>query len=206
MEILPDPPARFSVDEMVRVCAKGTRLVRIYFRKGKYPSLWNEFRRFGPTSSRSDHHTEPRRAQTRGILYATTGDNGILTALAEVFQNTRLIDRARDEPWLTVFQLDAAVKLLDTSGEWPVRAGGNMAINSGSCERARAWSRVIYDSYPSVDGIGYPSSITNHECVALYERAAHALPSRTIFNEALASPKLTAGLLELAARLNYALA
>jgi hypothetical protein len=48
--------------------------------------------------------------------------------------------------------------------------------------RRAVWSRVIYDSYPSVEGISYPSSITNHECVALYERGAHALPSRTIFN------------------------
>jgi hypothetical protein len=206
MEELPDPPERFSVDEVLRVCAKDTQLVRIYFRKGKYPSLWNEFRQFGPTSSRFDHHTEPKRAQTRAILYAATGAHAVLTALAEVFQNTRHIDRTRDEPWLAVFKLDTAVRLLDTGTGWPVRAGGNMAINSGSREKARAWSRVIYDSYPVVEGIWYPSSITNHECLALYERGAHALPSRTIFNEALASPKLTAGLLQLAARLNYTLA
>jgi hypothetical protein len=80
-----------------------------------------------------------------------------------------------------------------------------MAINSGARARARGWSRVIYSSYPAANGIWYPSSLVNLPAVALYDRAAHAIPKRPAFNEPLSSPKLTKGLLASAARLNYAL-
>ena len=141
--------------------------------------------------------------QSRGMLYATSGPDAILAALGEVFQETRVIDRRRNEPWLAAMDLAATVQLLDTSGDWPVRAGGNMAINSGHRSKARAWSRVIYDSYADAQGIWYPSSITNRECAALYERASGALPPAPAFNERLDSPKLLAALSQLADTLNY---
>lgn len=127
----------------------------------------------------------------------------MFTALAEVFQETRVIDRHRNQPWLAAIDLTASLQLLDTSRDWPVRAGGNMAINSGNRSRARRWSRVIYDSYPDAQGIWYPSSITNRECVAIYERASAALPAAPVFNERLDSPKLLASLSQLAEALNY---
>lgn len=205
MEKLPNPPARFSVPGNFHGCSVGSRLWRIYFRSGKHPTRWDELRHFGPTSSRFDHHTLPKRVQTSGIAYATIGRDAILTALAEVFQDTRHVDRRYHEPWLVAFDLDASVTLLDTGGRWPVRAGGNMAINSGSRAKARAWSRAIYQSYLNADGIWYPSSITNLRCAALYERASHALPKTPVFNEPLDSPKLLAGLLRLAKGLRYTL-
>ena len=203
MEELPDPPDRFSIPPIFHSCAIGSRLWRIYFGSGDYPTRWNAFRYFGPTSSRFDHHLWPKRVQTRGILYATSGPDAVLTALSEVFQETRVIDRHRNEPWLAAIDLGASLQLLDTSGEWPVRAGGNMAINSGNRGKARGWSRVIYDSYPDAHGIWYPSSITNRECIALYERASGGLPSAPAFNERLDSPKLLASLSQLADTLNY---
>ena len=207
MEALPDPPARFSIPPILQTCAAGTRLWRIYFGVGAHPGRWNAFRYFGPiTSSRFDHHLPPRQAQTRGILYATLGPHAILTALGEVFQETRVIDRRRNEPWLAAIDLAGTVPLLDTGGDWPVRAGGNMAINSGNRGQARSWSQVIYDSYTDIQGIWYPSSITNRECAALYERASGALPPAPAFNERLDSPKLLAWLSQLAEALNYDLA
>lgn len=176
---------------------------RVYFRASAYPTHWDDLRHFGPTSSRFDHHTLPKRVQPRGILYAAYGKDAILTALAEFFQSTRHIDRRRNDPWLVAFDLDAPLKLLNTARRWPVRAGGNMSINSGSRARARAWLRAIYASYPSAEGIWYTSSVTNLPCVALYERAKHALPSAPSFHEALDSPKLAGGLLRLAKRLGY---
>jgi hypothetical protein len=203
VEKLPDPPDRFSVPPIFHSCPAGLRLWRIYFGAGDHPSGWNSFRYFGPTSSRFDHHTRPKRVQKRGILYATSGPNAVFTALGEVFQDTRLIDRRRNEPWLAAIDLTASLQLLDTSGDWPVRAGGNMAINSGNRGQARKWSRVIYNSYPDAQGVWYPSSITNRECAALYERASGALPAAPVFNERLDSPKLLASLSQLAAALNY---
>ena len=78
-----------------------------------------------------------------------------------------------------------------------------MAINSGNRGKARAWSRAIYDSYADAQGIWYPSSITNRECAAVYERAFGALPAAPAFNERLDSPKLLAALSQLADALNY---
>jgi hypothetical protein len=203
VEELRDPPDRFSVPPLFHACPAGTRLWRIYFGAGKFPGRWNAFRYFGPTSSRFDHHLRPPRVQDRGIAYATSGGDAIFTALAEVFQDTKVIDRTRDQPWLAALDLAAPLRLLDTSGDWPVRAGGNMAINSGNRGKAQAWSRVIYDSYAAAHGVWYPSSITNRECLALYERALHALPAAPAFHERLDSPMLLAGLSALAERLNF---
>jgi hypothetical protein len=203
VEELRDPPAKFTIPPIFHSCPAGSRLWRIYFGAGAYPTRWNTFRFFGPTSSRFDHHLLPKSVQTRGILYATSGPDAVLAALGEVFQETRVIDRRRNEPWLTAIDLKAPLQLLDTGGDWPVRAGGNMAINSGNRGKARAWSRVIYDSYPDAEGIWYPSSITNRECAALYERASDALPAAPAFNERLDSPKLLASLSQLAGVLNY---
>ena len=205
MEFLPPAPKKFPVAPDAYRLEAGVTLWRIYFRAGKRATAWNAFRYIGPTDSRFDHHTYPKRTQDRGIIYATTGRDAIGTALAETFQDTRLVDRHRDEPWIVGFGLAKDVMLLDTGGNWPVRAGGNMAINSGSRKKAQGWSRAIYLSYPNIHGILYPSSLTNQLCVALYERAAKNLPVRPAFNESLASPKLFAGLTQLASRLNYAL-
>jgi hypothetical protein len=203
VEELPDPPGRFAVPPIFHSCPTGSRLWRIYFADGAYPTRWNAFRHSGPTSSRFDHHLLPKRIQARGILYATSGSDAVLTALGEVFQETRVIDRRRNEPWLAAIDLGAALQLLDTCGSWPVRAGGNMAINSGNRGKARAWSRVIYDSYTDAHGIWYPSSMTNGQCAALYERASGAMSHAPAFNERLDSPKLLASLSQLADTLNY---
>ncbi|MEE9386096.1 MAG: hypothetical protein V3V08_22010 [Nannocystaceae bacterium] len=157
----------------------------------------------GPTTSRFDHHTRPKRVQTRGILYATDGPDAIGTALAEVFQTTAHIDRHANRPWLVAFELGANVALLDTTGRWPVRAGGNMAINSGSRPRAREWSLAIYRQYSKVEGIAYASSLTNGPCLALYERAKHAMPTAPVLNRPLSDPALFPGLTKIAATLNF---
>jgi hypothetical protein len=205
MESLPPAPKKFSVAPDAHHLRASTILWRIYFRGGKHPTTWNAFRYFGPTSSRFDHHTYPKRLQERGIIYATIGSHAICTAIAETFQDTRFVDRHRDEPWIAGFSLAKNLILLNTGGDWPVRAGGNMAINSGSRNKARDWSRAIYRNYPNIHGILYPSSLRNQPCIALYERAAKNLPVAPVFNDSLASPKLFAGLTQLASRLNYAL-
>src|ERR1700730_18924370 len=114
---------RFSVPPSFHSCPTGSRLWRIYFGGGAYPTPWNAFRHVGPTASRFDHHLLPKRVQTRGILYATSGSDAVLSALGEVFQETKVIDRRRNEPWLAAIDLEAGLQLLETTGRWPVRAG-----------------------------------------------------------------------------------
>ena len=205
MERLPDPPSEFTVPAILHTCTAGSKLWRIYYAGGPHPTRWNLFRYYGPTPSRFDHHTDPPRIQSKGILYATSGNDAILTALAESFQDKRHIDRRRREPWLVAFDLCADLTLLDVCGLWPVTAGGNMAINSGSREQAREWSKSIYHSYGTVQGIWYPSSITSFFCAALYERAGSAIPMNPVLHKPLSDPSLLSGLLRLANRLNYTL-
>ena len=182
----------------------GARPWRIYFAGGPHPTTWNEFRRFGPLElARFDHHLPPPRQQDRAIVYAA---NKAPTCLAEVFQSTRTINRDRREPWLVCFELVRRVTLLDLSGDWPTRAGASQALNSGSREAARAWSRKIYDQYAEIEGLWYPSSMHGRNfAIALYERASSAVPSATLFHQPLNDPRLLGRLRRVAADINYQL-
>jgi hypothetical protein len=179
-------------------------LWRIYLRGGPRPSRWDTFRRWGPApTARFDHHEPPPREQARGILYAA---EDIRTCLAEAFQQQRHIDAAHHQPWLVGFALAAPVRLLDLTGSWPTRAGASMAINSGPRPRARRWSQTIYESYPEAQGLYYASCMyRNAPAVALYERAANALPARPFFHRSLADPLLLPALAAAAPELGYTL-
>jgi hypothetical protein len=203
---LPAPPlpgdlqARLPPD--VQELPRGTLLWRLYFRAGLHPGAWNRFRHFGPVlNARFDPHHEPARIQARGILYAALR---VPTCLAEVFQETRTIERSRNRPWLVGFELARAVSLLDLTAGWPTRAGASMAISTGRRDRSRAWSARIYEDYPAVDGLLYPSSMDgNQEAVALYERAEDAMPARPVFHRALADPALDGAVARAALLFDY---
>jgi hypothetical protein len=129
----------------------------------------------------------------------------IATCVAEVFQAARFVDVVSRTPWLIGFELASDVTLLDFSGTWPTAAGASIAINSGPRPRAQRWSRAIYDAYPKVQGIWYPSSMhANQPAVALYERATHALPGAPIFHRPLADPALRRVVGAIAHSLGYA--
>lgn len=205
---LPEPPnvdgLRQTFPELA-ILPPRTELWRIYFRSGAHPTTWEKMRLFGPAAdARFDHHHQPPRVQDRKILYAATGEQAITTCVAEVLQQRRSINVRRDEPWLACLVLTEEVSLLDLTGKWPTRAGASMAINSGPRPRARRWSRAIYEAYPEVQGLLYASSMNAAEqAVALYERAAHALPTLPTFNEPLSHPALLPTLRRFAADLGY---
>jgi hypothetical protein len=199
----PPPPGQLAtIPPVPRVVPAGTRCWRVYFQGGRHPGAWNAFRGYGPTSARFDHHLSPPRVQDRQVLYAA--ERGT-TCLAEVFQETRTIDRRRNDPWLAGFELIRPLTLLDLTGPWPTRAGASMAINSGPRPRARRWSQAIYDAYPTVEGLYYASSMNaNEPALVLYERAASALPGRPLFHRALADAALTGAVVRAARRFTYA--
>src|SRR5207245_2899479 len=98
------------------------------------------------------------------------------------------------------------LRLLDLHSPWSTRAGASMAIASGRRDRARRWSQAIYAAYPAAQGLWYPSSMyAGHRCVALYERAESALPTRPSLHLALADPRLDVPLQHVAAETNYRL-
>jgi len=182
-----------------------TVLWRIYFGDGPHSGRWDGFRSYGPlTTARFDHHVPPRREQERAILYVGLA---IATCVAEVFQDTRVIDRRRRAPWLVGFRLRRTVRLLDLTGDWPTRAGASQAVSSGRRDRARQWSAAIYDAYPETEGLWYRSSMHGGEpAMALYERARGALRAQPEVHLPLAHPGLEVPLGRMAASLGYLLA
>lgn len=206
---LPEPPtpaALRRVKPETRVLPAGTGLWRIYFRGGRHPTRWDRMREFGPLpNARFDHHDEPRRVQEeRQILYATTGEEAIVTCLAEVFQENRLMDPYQNAPWLANFVLTDDVLLLDLTGPWPTRAGASMEINFGPRPRTRRWSKAIHQAYPDLCGLFYASSMhAGKPTVALYERARYAIPTIPTFNEPLSHPGLRPVMAHAAALLGY---
>jgi hypothetical protein len=205
---LPEPPPVATlrlVSPEVETLPAGTRLWRIYFRGGSHPATWDQIRYYGPLrNARFEHHLDPPKVQERGILYAATGDDVIATCVAEVFQDTRLVDTRRNEPWLAAFTLMEDVALLALTGKWPTRARASANINSGPRPRCRRWSRVIYDAYPDLNGLCYASSMNgNKPAVALYERASNALPRSPVLNRPLSDAPLLIPLKRIAAELGY---
>jgi hypothetical protein len=174
---------------------------------GNYPTHWNGFRNFGPTNARYDHHLPDRRGeprlQSRSILYCATKAH---TCLAEVFQDTRRIDRFRRAPWLAVFEITKTCSLLDLTGGFTTRVGASMAINTGNRGKTRQWARAFYEAYPTLHGIYYASSMhANAPLIAFNDRAKKAMPSFPKFNRALADDALLDVLKHSASVLGYGL-
>ena len=209
MAKFPEPPlpgGLAAIPPQLKPLQVAEELWRIYFRGGRYPTLWQDFRYYGPTGARFDHHPLPSRVHAdRAIMYAA---GSALTALAEVFQKTRVIDRVRDEPWLVAFRTVRIVQLLDLGlgSAWPTRAGASSNINSGPRPRAQRWSVRIHGDYPGVEGLYYCSSMHgNMPAVAFNERAIDALPAAPSFHRALADPTLLTVMQNAAQDLGYRL-
>jgi hypothetical protein len=121
-----------------------------------------------------------------------------------VFQETRLVDTRRHDPRLACFSLAEDVPLLSLRGRWPTKAGASANINSGPRPKSWRWSRTIYEAYPDVCGLLYASSMNgNRPAVALYERAARALPEAPDFNRPLSDAALLLPLERIALDLGY---
>lgn len=189
----PDPPragalaARLPPEELI--LRAGELFWRIYDRCPPFPIAWNEFRSGGPITSRFDHRLPAGTPLPhRRILYAA---REVYTCFGERFQAGRTIERSKFESWLVGFTIARDVAALDLTGAWPTRAGASMVLASGPHSRARRWSQRIYEDYPAIEGLYYPSSMYgNRPSVALYERAETALAVSPAINRALADPLL----------------
>ena len=213
MAKFPEPPstdALEAIEPVTRTLPAGTTLVRVFFAGGEHPGDWNRFRHFGPTASRFDHHLPGPDGETdasvqeRGILYVALGDRAFPTALAEVFQTGRTIDRRSRDPAVAFFSTSAPLVLLDLTTAFATRIGASMAINTGPRSRARRWARRLHAAYPDAHGIHYPSSMNaNEPAAALFERAAQALPLEPDLLRPLADPRLTRVVRETATLIGY---
>jgi hypothetical protein len=206
----PEPPgvaALRNIAPRTIALAADTPLARIYFAAGPHPSRWHQFRGFGPSAARWDHHLPDARhaptEQSRAVLYCAPD---VDTCVAEVFQSTRRIDRIRNAPGLVVFALREAVTLLDLRGVFATTIGASTAIHSGPRARARAWARELYDAYPDIHGLYCGSSMNGHApAIVLNDRAQGAMPGRPQLHRSLNDDMLVEVLQRVALRLSYGL-
>ena len=200
----PDVTALQRVPPAIREFPAGKELVRIYPTEGEYPTAWNRFRWEGPLEgARFDPHRPPLCRQERGVLYSAESGP---TSIAEVFQDTRVIDPSFKGRRLAIFGLEVGVRLLDVSDEGWIQAAGapRLFLRDEGRTVTQIWSRLIYEAYPDLHGISYPSA--RHQGgtnIALFERAIFALPAEPREDLALTDLDRTA-LENLAKELEYA--
>ncbi len=204
---LPDPPPVAELRQHsphVLQLPAAQALWRIHDCTGPHVVAWNELRFYGPIAScRWDPHPPPTRTHAdTGVSYLATA---IPTALAERFQQTRLINTHRGCPYLTAFSMSRPLHLLDLTHGWPLQIGASHAINSGPKHRTRAWARTLTAAWPDLDGLWSESSMTGQPCVTVFTRATDAFPSTALFSEPLDHPGLAAPLAAAANAIGYRL-
>lgn len=233
MSALPAPdPSNFPSPlprSAARTLPAGTIFGRIYESGGAHPSLWHEFRHFGPTGSRFDHHPDPAgHHPDHAVTYVTpqiavppetAAQSVLLVCLSECFSDRGVIERGSGaaggtQPRFVLFASTRDVTLLDlVDSTWITDAGGNGQINTGDRALSRPWARAIHQAYPDIDGVFYRSRtiaqrprIPEARAVALWERAEDALPVSPIADIELSSPGLTVTLESFAKTLGLGLA
>jgi hypothetical protein len=216
MARLPQPPdpavlaALLRPDEDIVAVHPATLLVRIFTVAGRHPQQWNTFRRTGPLPhARFDPQAPgPRGRPTddphNGVLYFGLS---VRTSIAEVFQDTSVVDRSTRRPFLVVFRPTRTLRLLDLVGLWPTRAGASQEISSGARDRTQEWARAIRIAYPDLDGVWYRSSMdSGNPAICLWDPpAGDALPANPDALIQLDHPGLDLPLSRICQELNYTL-
>lgn len=203
---LPLPPASDELEiapDDLRVLATDAVLWRVHRTSGERVVAWDLLRYWGPAATmRFDPHHPPPQLQNRGVTYTALS---VPTALAEVFQQRRLINTRRGSPYLTAWSPARPVTLLDLTGTWPIRSGASHAINTGRRDHCRAWARAIHTADADLDGLWHHSSMTGGDAVTLFTHAADSFPPRPLFSLPLDHPGLRGHLIAAATQIGYRL-
>ena len=206
MAKLPAPPPAPVLRELgadLVAVARHTDLLRVHDTVGDHVVAWNRLRHFGPVARcRFDPHQPPPHVQPAGVTYLSLD---LPTALAERFQATRVVNRRRGGPHLSVFRPRRTLRLLDLTGEWPLRAGASHVINTGRRDVCRAWARTIVAAWPDLDGLWHTSSMSGAPSLTLFTPAADAFPERPLLSEPLTHPGLAPWLAESCLQIGYRL-
>lgn len=200
------PPRPLSVGPQDIHVVDGVKLFRITFALSPFALAWGRLRSWGPVARcRWDPHPEPPGDHPgEGVLY-TAGD--LMTCVAEVFANTRVIDTRCDTPILQIWQATRAMRLLDLSslsgGQWALRNGASAALNSAPRSTCRAWARAVREQAPDLDGLAVKSTMTDREMAVLFAPAASSIPPRPRDSVPLTDSTIYALLVRLAPRIGY---
>ncbi len=165
-------------------------LWRIHRTAGRYRQRWDQLRNWGPVDARWDPHPEPPAEQPdSAVLYAATD---VTTAFGEVFQERRAITIS-----------DGRARLLDLTQTWAVRNGASASLHAAPKSTCRAWSQAIHATWPALDGLYVPSTMTLRPMVVLFAPAANSFPDTPSFARGLQHPYLAAVLIDAAAQLDW---
>ncbi len=165
-------------------------LWRIHRTQGSRVLPWNQPRTFGPIPTmRYDPQPHPAATSTEGVLYTATS---LATALAETFQATRVIDSGSFGPQVTAWTPTRDLRLLDLTGSWALRNGAGFALATAPKSVCRAWSRQIRATWPDLDGLWAPSTMTGDANVVLWNPGRTSLPAAPDFSRPLAEPTVHA--------------
>jgi hypothetical protein len=178
-----------------------TVLWRVHRTAGGHVVGWDQLRYWGPsTAMRFDPHEPPPRVQDRGVSYTALS---VPTALAEVFQQRRVINTHRGAPYLTGWIPSRTLMLLDLTGRWPIYAGASHVLNTGRRDICRSWARAIHTKWPELDGLRHHSAMTGGDAVTLFTVAADSFPTRPTLSLPLDHPGLRAHILDAATQISY---
>lgn len=191
------PPAALRRDPADLVKA-APLLWRVHRTQGAHVLPWNVLRSYGPLSlMRFDPHPEPIGQHAEGVMYAGTAIAG---ALSETFQATRTIDTASYQPQLTAWRPTRELRLLDLTGTWALRNQAAYALSAAPKPTCRAWARAIRGTWPDLDGLWAPSTMTGAPNVVLWNPAASSFPASPSFSRPLADPTVRAIVTRVASR------
>lgn len=197
------PPGPLSIGPQDISVVNGAELFRITFASSPFALAWGRLRSWGPVARcRWDPHPEPPGDHPgEGVLYAA-GD--LMTCVAEVFADTRVIDTRCDTPVLQTWQATRAMRLLDLSGgQWALRNGASAALNGAPRSTCRAWARAVREQAPDLDGLAVKSTMTDRKMAVLFAPAASSIPPRPRASVPLADPTMYAFLVRRAPRIGY---
>jgi hypothetical protein len=162
-------------------------LWRVHRTEGEHVLPWNTLRTYGPLPSmRWDPHPGPHPISgAEAVLYAAAD---VATSLAEIYQTTRVIDTRAGAPTLTAWQPQRRLRLLDLSGTWLLRNSASAALLAAPRSTCRRWARVIYTTWPELDGLYVPSTMTGCANIVLWNAAADSMPTMPSFSRPLTHP------------------
>ncbi len=177
---------------------------RIHRTVGRHITAWNQLRHYGPLPGmRYDPHPQPTGEHNRYAVAYTASD--IETAAAEVFQTTRRI-RAGRELQLTAWSPTRQLALLDLTGSWALRNGAANSLTAAPRPTCRAWAHAIASTWPDIDGLYAPSTLTGSPMIVLFAPARDSFPTSPAFSRPLDHPTIWATLARAADTIGYTIA
>lgn len=197
---LPPPPSVAALQNLgirqneTHTVASTDTWWRVHNTQGKHVLPWNSFRHHGPVARFDPHPLAAGGSPNHpghGVWYAAA--DGV-TALGEVFQGGRTIDRRRGAPHLTALRFQHPLTLLDLSpsgtGRWPVRAGANYALATAPHVLTQQWANRITAAFPNLHGVYYRGLNSGGGCMALFLPARPAMPRSPVLSRPLSDPAL----------------